>query len=706
MDEPRGRSRTTGLADGPSPFTPAAVATARVSVSGLVAQGGWLYWAESRPEEGGRQVVVRWRPGHAVVDASPPGTSVRSRVHEYGGGAFACQGGALVLVDAADQQVYRVDGEGGRTRRTRCSPEPPGVERRYGDLHPGPTGSWLVAVEEEHDAEGVRHRLVALATDGRLERRVLVDDGGFVAAPRPSPEGGLLAWVSWGHPDMPWDRSALLVGRLAYADGGPVLVGATAVADEPGTSVGQPRWRPDGSLAWMWDRTGWWLPYACAVARPGAGASDDLGVRLVAPPEPTVPPGTAAEFHAPDWALGQRTAVDLADGSVVCRMRSGGADRLVHLVPEHGRTPDEAPEAPEAPEATDRAVSAPGAWRLEPVDQPCVAIGGVAHLGRDEVAVLGATPERAAVVAVVAVTGDERDQVSRQPASPWSEADVSPGRPVVVDGPAGPLPGLFYAARPVGALGDPPPLVVFCHGGPTGGVDPGFDPLVQACTSRGLAVAAVDYRGSSGHGRAYRQQLHHAWGVADAEDCVAFAGALAARGWVDGERMAVRGTSAGGFTALRALARERVFRGAVVWYGVTDLEALVVDTHDFEAHYVDWLVGPIETSRARYDERSPLRHPEELRGSVLVLQGTEDPVVPAAHVRAFARRAVGAGLDVRLVELAGEGHGFRRADSLERCVRAELEFYGEVLSAGPGRAGPHASSGRGPRGRVDRGDRH
>lgn len=687
----------TGLAGAPSPFSPGAVAAARVAVHDLAAAQGSLFWVESRPWEGGRQVVVRWRPGGAVVDVSPPGTSVRSRVHEYGGGAFACLGGSLVVVDAADQQVYRVDGEGGGARHTRCSPEAglPGSERRYGDLQPGSPAGWVVAVEEEHGPDGVRHRLVALATEGRPGRRVLVDDGSFVASPRPSADGSLLAWVTWSHPDLPWDRSALVVGRLGRDDAGaPVMTDAAAVVDEPGSSVGQPRWRPDGTLSWMWDRSGWWLPYAAAVPGGTWWGAGTAGVGLAGAPVPLVPPGTAAEFHAPDWALGQRTAVDLADGSVVCRMRAEGADRLVRLVPEDRSRPG-GPERASDPAAT---------WRLEPVAQPCVAVEGVAHLGDDEVGVLGATAEEGGLVVVVAANGGERTRVSRQPSVPWSRSDVSPWRAVVVDGPAGPLPGLFYPARPGATRGDPPPLVVFCHGGPTGGVDPGFDPLVQACTSRGLAVAAVDYRGSSGHGRAYRCELRHAWGVADPEDCVAFARALAARGWVDGERMAVRGTSGGGFTALRALAQDDCFRGAVVWYGVTDLEALAADTHDFESHYVDWLVGPFATNRVRYDERSPLRHPGELRGSVLLLQGVEDPIVPAAHVRVFARRAADAGVDVRLVELPGEGHGFRRADSLERCIAAELDFYGELLAAEPW-PGWGAPSGQGQRGRVDRGER-
>lgn len=686
VDEPRGRTERDAAVASASPFSPAAVAASRVSVHDLVAAGGALYWLESRPVEAGRNVVVRWRPGEPAADASPSGTSVRSRVHEYGGGAFVCLDGTLVVVDADDQQVYRLDGRGDHVRRRRCSPEADGPgRRRYGDLQIGPS-PWLLAVEEEHGSARVAHRLVALATEGPVRRSVLVDDGSFVAAPRLSPDGSLVAWVTWRHPNLPWDRSALWAARLGRdSEGAPVLSGLAPLVDEPGSSVGQPRWRPDGSLSWMWDQSGWWLPYVAAVADE-AGGVPGTPLRLAGPAIPMVPLGTRSEFHAPDWALGQRTAVDLDDGSVVCRMRADGVDQLVRLVPEAPSATTATPGAPPPP------ARPPAVWRLEPVVQPCVAIEGVASLAGDEVGVLGATPQEAAVVVVVTASGAERSRTSRQPPVPWSPASVAPWRVVVVPGPDGPLPGLFFAARGRRRRGGLPPLVLFCHGGPTGGVDPGFDPLVQACTSRGLAVGAVDYRGSSGHGRAYRQALHHAWGVADAADCVAFARGLASLGWVDGERMAVRGTSAGGLTALNALSRDDAFGGAVVWYGVTDLEALAADTHDFESHYLDWLVGPLATHRARYEERSPLRHPERLRGSVLLLQGTEDPVVPAAHVRAFARRASGSGVDVRLIELVGEGHGVRRADSLERCISAELDFYDEVFGTGPGSVGPGASS--------------
>jgi dipeptidyl aminopeptidase/acylaminoacyl peptidase len=345
---------------------------------------------------------------------------------------------------------------------------------------------------------------------------------------------------------------------------------------------------------------------------------------------------------------------------------------------------------------------------MEVIDQPCVAIAGVAltdpgPASADPVrlCVLGSTPTEAQAVFEVA-WADPTPGPGARPTTgrlsfggevPVDPAGVSAASAFTADGPAGPVPGLFYAPtnRRVGAPStdgpDPglPPLVVFCHGGPTSAAEGGFDPLVQFFTSRGLAVAAVNYRGSSGYGRSYRRQLDGLWGEADIDDCVAFADALAGAGLVDGGRMAIRGTSAGGLTALGALIRSRSFAGAASWYGVTDLAALATDTHDFESRYLDSLVGPWPEAADRYRARSPLYHPERVSGSVLLLQGADDPVVPADQSERFAAQLAEHGVSCRLVVFAGESHGFRRADTIEACLDAELDFYRSLFDpAGPG----------------------
>jgi dipeptidyl aminopeptidase/acylaminoacyl peptidase len=280
-----------------------------------------------------------------------------------------------------------------------------------------------------------------------------------------------------------------------------------------------------------------------------------------------------------------------------------------------------------------------------------------------------------------------------------TDGDVAGAEPFVAASPAGPIPGFFYpptnaAAR--GPEGSGPPLVVFCHGGPTGAAEPGFDPVVQFFTSRGLAVAAVNYRGSSGYGRGYRRSLEGLWGVADVDDCTAYAVALAEAGRVDGAHLAIRGTSAGGLTALGALVRTEAFRGAASWYGVTDLQALATDTHDFESRYMDGLVGPLPAAADVYRLRSPLYHPDAVTGAVLLLQGADDPVVPPDQSERFAEALSAHGVRCTLEVFAGESHGFRRAETIEACLTAELRFYRSLFDPDSGVAA--SANGPGHRG--------
>ncbi len=656
----------------PSLWSAAAVAAGKVSRGSLQAAGGALYWSESRPQEGGRQVVVGRVPGRPPTDVSPPGVSVRTRVHEYGGTAYAAADGYLYYSDADDERLYRCEtgAPAGPPRRSAAGPvalippPPAGVALRFGDLRPTPSGRGILAVEERVEAGVTGHRLVAVATDGSGRVLPVVEGPDFVAAPRPSPDGTLLVWTSWNHPDMPWD-AAELHGATFDEDAGRVAVGRPRrLAGGKGGSVGQPGWGQDGALRFVDESSGWWLPVLVPAERvrrfvddPGSPtevAGAGLGARPLLEAE--------AEFHGPDWVLGQSTMADLADGSLVARRRQAGRDALVRLAPADG------------PEGT------AAGWRPEVVEQPCVSIAGVAASG-GSVWVLGSTPGASHVVVEVGRPPDHGHAVVVAGGPETDPAAVSPAEPFVAAGPQGPVPGLFFApANPsVTPPSERPPLVVFCHGGPTGSAEPGFDPVVQYFTSRGLAVAAVDYRGSTGYGRSYRRALEGRWGEADVEDCLAFAEGLADAGRVDGSRMAVRGTSAGGFTALAALVRSDRFLGAAAWYGVTDLEALARDTHAFESRYLDRLVGPLPEAAALYRERSPLHHAAEVSGRVLLLQGAEDPVVLVDQARRFAEELRAAGRDCRLLVFEGEAHGFRRAETVEACLEAELAFYRELF---------------------------
>jgi len=667
----------------PSPWSASVVAAGRVGRSGLQADGGAVYWVESRPEEGGRQVVVRAEGHLPPAEVSLPHTSVRSRVHEYGGGAATVANGTLFHVEQDDQGWYRTDigaGSGsGRTDRVASVPllpNPPARDpgTRYGDGRITRSGRWLVSVEERLHDGGADHRLVAVAAAGSRRIVPLVGERDFVAAPRPSRDGRWLAWVTWDHPHMPWDSSEVWVARIDESDATIRLHGGRRVAGGRGTSVGQPLWCRDGSLLFADDRSGWWLPHRLTAGQLGA-------------PEPEAEPlvRVQAEFHSPDWVLGQATMAELSDGSIVCRRRQDGRDGLVRL------------RRPGLPAGSGRS-----SWSIEVIAQPCVGISGVTATGPDgaggpmgspvlgdRVFLLGSTATEAHSVFEVSLDGAfPARRMSAPPSVPASAGDVSLARSFTASTPAGPVPGLFFppanAQVDAGAAGSPP-LVVFCHGGPTSSADAGFDPVVQFFTSRGLAVAVVDYRGSSGYGRAFRQQLDGLWGEADVDDCVGYAVALDEAGWVDGGRMAIRGTSAGGLTALAALIRATRFAGAAAWYGVTDLEALGADTHDFESRYVDSLVGSWPEAAQAYRDRSPIHHPDRVSGEVLLLQGADDPVVPPDQSERFAAVLGDHGIQCRLVIFEGEAHGFRRAATIEASLDTELDFYRSLFGGPSGR---------------------
>jgi acetyl esterase/lipase len=693
----------------PSPLSASSVAAGKVGRSGLGSDADAVYWTESRPDLGGRQVVVRCQRGVDPVEVSPAGVSVRSRVHEYGGGQATVADGALFYVDQTDQRWYRVplggSGQGGGgesdghagTHRVPVALTPEGLDgslsTRYADGRLTASGRWLISVEEQVGPTGTVHRLVAVAASVAGTRQVvgLCDDTDFVGAPRPSPDGRWLAWVAWDHPAMPWDRSSLMIAPLVESAGTIALGPTRCISGGDDISVGQPRWCRDGALLFIDDRTGWWLPYRLS--------SEELDGDVVST-EPLV--HVEAEFHDPDWVLGQSTVAELGDGSLACRVRASGQDSLIRLAP-----PEEGP--------TGRP------WSQAPIPQPCVSIAGVvvgpvaSEGGPERVIVLGSTPTEAqavfevaavgvaaAKVAAVGVTGTGSSgrsvRLSTRAGPELGEGDASVARLFTAPSNAGPIPGQFFApasARRCGPPGELPPLVVFCHGGPTASAQPGFDPVVQFFTSRGLAVAVVDYRGSSGYGREYRRRLAGLWGEADIDDCIAYAAALGDAGLVDPARLAIRGTSAGGLTALGALIRSDRFAGAVSWYGVTDLAALAADTHDFESRYVDSLIGPWPEAADAYRDRSPIHHADRISGSVLLLQGADDPVVPPDQSERFATMLEQAGVPCALTVFAGESHGFRRAETIEACLEAELGFYRTIFAGPPGPPGPPGTAGPG-----------
>ena len=617
-----------------SPITALAVTRAALRFSdSLEVDGAHLYWAESRPAEGGRTVVVRRTTTGAIEDVTPPGWDARTRVHEYGGGGYAVHDGVVFFANFADQRLYRHrPGEDPQP----ITPEPslPAGDR-YSDLAFG--DRFLICVRERHGRGKAINELVLLSLDGSAEPMVIARGHDFFSSPRLSPDGRRLAWLAWDHPDMPWNGTGLWLAPLSPegTPGEPRLV-----AGGRGESIFQPEWSPGGVLHFASDRSGWWNLYCLEDGEVGpvAAVAGDAGV--------------------PQWAFRLRRYAFLGDGSIAAVYAGpAGTALLVH-----------------GPDGTTRALPAPGTWLAGPV-----AAGDSLYL------IAGSPTAFPAVVRVDAATGEAR--ILRAPEGPGLDpAFISIPERVAFPTPDGPAYAFYYSpANPEfrAPADDLPPLLVTIHGGPTAAARPVLDPEVQFWTSRGFALADVDYGGSTGYGRAYWERLQGTWGLVDVRDCALAAVHLAATGRADPARLAIRGGSAGGFTTLAALAFRDEFAAGASHFGVADLELLARDTHKFESRYLDWLVGPYPEERATYRERSPIHHAEGIDRPVILFPGLEDRVVPPHQAEIMAAALRERGVPVAHLTFPGEGHGFRKAENIARTLEAELSFYGQVFGFAP-----------------------
>ena len=619
-----------------SPISSDLIVRGAAGLRGTTLDGQNAYWLETRPDEGGRNVVVQCEPNGRPRDVTPQPFNSRTRVHEYGGGDFAVHDGTVFFSNFADQRLY-IQPPGG-------DPKPLTHEgaHRYADMVVDANRGRLIAVREDHSEAGDEPRNELAAVDLESgEERVLVSGADFYSSPRPSPDGKRLAWLAWDHPNMPWDGTELWVGELDE-DGLPR--DARKVAGGRDESVFQPEWSPDGVLHFVFDRTGWWN--LCRQ-------SED-GIRPLCKKE--------AEFGLPQWGFGMSTYAFLLPERIVCAYTERGVFQLAVLDVETGEL-----------ERTETPYSAIGYLRADE------ASGSVLFLG-------GSPTEPLSVVRLDSATGEH--EVLRRSSDLYIDAGyLSIPEPIEFPTEDGlTAHAFFYAPRNedhVPPEGERPPLLVMSHGGPTAMTQTTLDPGIQYWTSRGIAVLDVNYGGSTGYGREYRRRLYGEWSVVDVNDCANGALHLAGRGLVDGKRLMITGGSAGGYTTLCALAFRDDFAAGASHYGVSDAEALARETHKFESRYLDQLLGPYPEMADLYRERSPVHHTDRLSCPVIFFQGLEDEVVPPNQAETMFEALKKKGVPVAYLPFEGEQHGFRKAENIKRALDGELYFYSRVFGFEP-----------------------
>lgn len=639
-----------------SPITADLILQGAVGLGMVKTDGADVYWLEMRPNEGGRTCIVRRAPDGELRDVTPPAFNARTRVHEYGGGDFVVHEGTIYFSNFADQRLYR---------QTPDAPEPlpltpeSNSELRYADALFDAARRRLVAVREDHrgisagGAHEPANALVALsldagenATDGG---RVLASGYDFYASPRLSPDGRQLAWLCWNHPNMPWDGTELWLGDVA-ADG--ALANSRRLAGGRDESIFQPEWSPAGRLHFVSDRSGWWNLYRAGEGLDegeGAGAGEATEFESLCEME--------AEFGQPQWGFGMSTYAFASDGEIVCAYIVRGMSRLARL--------DTAEK------------------KLRPVESLYGDIQYVQVAGGGRAVFRAGAPQKSAAIVAFDPASGQFEVLRRANEHGIDEGYLSIAQAIEFPTTGGQTAHAFYYPprnRDFDAPdGERPPLLVKSHGGPTAAASTTLSLNIQFWTSRGVAVLDVNYGGSTGYGRAYRLRLNGAWGVTDVDDCANGARHLTGEGLVDGARCVITGGSAGGYTTLAALTFRDTFKAGASHYGVSDLTALVRDTHKFEARYLDNLVGPYPERADLYHARSPINFTDQLSCPVIFFQGLEDKVVPPNQAELMVEALRAKGLPVAYVAFPGEQHGFRRAENIKRALEGELYFYSRVF---------------------------
>jgi dipeptidyl aminopeptidase/acylaminoacyl peptidase len=617
-----------------SPVTSQLLVGDVVGLSFPLVEAGAYYWIESRPTEAGRNVLVRRGSDGVTADVFGSAFAARTLAHEYGGFCYAVHGSTVYFSNYSDQRLYRIEIGG---EPVALSAEPPSSRSwRYADPVVRPDGKFLVCVRERHESKVVND-IVVIATDGTGEPAVVAEGHDFFSSPSFSLDGRRLAYVAWDHPNMPWDTTVLYEVEL---DAHCQVTSRRVVVGNPNESVIQPRYDATGSLVFVSDRSDWWNLYRDT------------------PTEPVALYPLDSEFGRPAWTFGLTNYAPLVDGSLVTTWQASDGSHL--------------------------GVLNSAGMREVPIDWNIV--GSVATDGVDFVGLVASPDKPGAVVRVDLRSGAET-VLATSFVNTLDPAYLSVPQPIEFATENGlTAHALYYAPTNRdfdGPQGEAPPLIVASHGGPTSSCSAALNYSIQYWTSRGFAVVDVNYGGSTGYGRSYRERLKGAWGVVDLDDCVNAALFLAGSGRANPEALLIHGGSAGGYTTLCALTFRDVFAAGASYFGVGDLGALAEDTHKFESRYLDGLIGPWPEARARYEKLSPIFHTELLRTPMILFQGLEDAVVPPAQAEAMTKALRDKGVPFAYVAYEGEQHGFRQAKNIIRTAEAELSFYAQVLGFTP-----------------------
>ena len=615
-----------------SPITSEMLVGGAVRLGEIVVDGDDVWWAETRPDEGGRTVLVR-----NGTDQTDQNINVRTLVHEYGGSAWRVRNGILVYSQYSDQRLYRLDKLGNSIPLT---PEPEIQQSyRYADGRITNNENWYVCVRELHasSAEEPSNEIVAVPLDGSQQIKVLVSGPDFVSSPRVSKEGDQIAWVQWNHPNMPWDDTQLCIASLDE-----MLLSNQKVIKSQAESFFQPEWDGQGNLHVVSDRNNWWNLFRVDQS------TNEIDLTALTNIE--------AEIGLPQWVFGQSRYAFVGD-QIWFVYRKAGIDRLAIL-------------------------SLDG--KFEQIDIDATEIESVANYQDGIVATVSSWKAESSVMSI-----------TREGIRPLSKI-----RDLNIDESWFPIPqtftyqtsdsekahALFYPpTNPEYEINEKekPPLIVLAHGGPTAAARRQLQLGITYWTSRGFGVADVDYRGSTGYGRAFRNRLHDSWGLADVEDCVAVAKYLVAQKKVDKNKLAIKGGSAGGFTVLAALTFHDTFTAGASRYGIADLAILAKDTHKFESRYLDRLVGEWPEDEETYRQRSPIHHIEQLSTPMVILQGSEDPIVPPNQAHLMAQKLKENDIPHALIEFSDEGHGFRKAPNIKKAIESELAFFAHIFGFEP-----------------------